>query len=148
MNKLILALGLTLASSVALAQTEDAPTASAKVPHGRMQDALGLTDEQVKEMRAIRDAGGSREEMNAVLTPEQQLKAVDHRKARQANPEKRMDRMKQKLDLSDEQVAQIQEIKQAGGSREEVRAVLTSDQQAEFDEMRKNHQGKGPKTEE
>jgi len=147
-NKLILALALTLASSVTVAQTGDASTGSDKAPPPKMQDTLGLTDEQVEEMRAIRDAGGSREEMNAVLTPEQQLKVAQHRKGRHGDPEKRMDRMKQHLDLSDEQVAEIKEIKKAGGSREEVRAVMTPDQQAELDEMRQNRQVKDPEASE
>lgn len=137
MKKLILALGLTLASSVALVQAEDTSTDSVKAPPGRMQDQLGLTDEQVKEMRTIRDAGGSREEMNAVLTSEQQSKAAAHRKANHADPDKRMARLQEKLDLSDEQMAEIKALKQGGGSRDEIRAVMTPDQQAKFDEMRK-----------
>ena len=54
----------------------------------------------------------------------------------------RMERMKAHLELSDEQVAQIQQIRADGGGRDEIRAVLTEDQQAKLDEARKRHGGK------
>ena len=46
-----------------------------------MKKSLGLTDQQVSEMRAIRQAGGSRDDMRAVLNPEQQATAVKLRQA-------------------------------------------------------------------
>lgn len=39
----------------------------------RMQKNLGLTDEQVEQIREIRDRGGSREEIRAVLTEDQRV---------------------------------------------------------------------------
>jgi Spy/CpxP family protein refolding chaperone len=40
----------------------------------QMQKSLGLSDEQMEKMAEIRKAGGSREEMSKVLTPQQQAK--------------------------------------------------------------------------
>lgn len=161
MKKLIMALALTAVSSIALAQTPTTPASGSTVdkppPHGgpaaggkpphmaRMQDDLGLTDEQVKKMREIRDSGGTREEMNAVLTPEQRVKAAEVRKSHRAEFAERKSRMKEELGLSDEQVAKMEQIRQEGGSREEMRAVLTPEQQTRFDAMRSQYKGKGPK---
>ena len=49
----------------------------------RMQKNLGLTDEQVKQMREIRERGGSREEMRAVLTEEQRVMMQERRRQAQ-----------------------------------------------------------------
>jgi len=142
MKKLIMALGLILASSVILAQPQGGPNGGDKAPPAaRMENELGLTDEQVKQMRAIRDAGGTRAEMQAVLTPEQQAKAAELRKKRKDERANRMKRMKEELGLSDEQVTKIQAIRIEGGSREEVRAVLTQEQQAKFDQMHGKRKG-------
>jgi hypothetical protein len=51
----------------------------------------------------------------------------------------RMARMQQHLGLSDGQVSEMQEIRANGGSREEMRAVLTDEQRAQADEMRARH---------
>tara|TARA_R110002072_G_scaffold92860_3_gene206353 strand:+ start:43767 stop:44228 length:462 start_codon:yes stop_codon:yes gene_type:complete len=153
MNKLILAVVWTLASCVAMAESESASSAVAKKlpPKHPMPNELELTDEQVQEMRAIRDAGGTRADINAVLTPEQKDKAVKIRKQRHGNPANRMDRMQQHLGLTDEQVSEIGEIKERGGSRQEVRegirGVLTPDQQAEFDAMQNKRKAKNAQTE-
>ena len=133
MKVLILALSLTLVSSAVLAQSEDEPPSGNKVAKlERMQNNLGLTDEQVRQMRDIRQAGGSREDMNAVLNPEQQAKVAKLRKTHKGKGGDRKRRLPQ-LDLSDEQKTQIQDIRKEGGSREEVRAVLTPEQQAKLD---------------
>jgi Spy/CpxP family protein refolding chaperone len=55
----------------------------------------------------------------------------------------RMAHFQQALGLSDEQVAQIHEIRQNGGGRDEVRGVLTDEQRALMDEHRANRQGRG-----
>ena len=55
----------------------------------------------------------------------------------------RMAHFQQALGLSDEQVTQIREIRQNGGSRDEVRSVLTDEQRALMDEHRANRQGRG-----
>ena len=143
MKVLILALSLTLVSSAVLAQSEDEPPSGNKVAKlERMQNNLGLTDEQVQQMRDIRQAGGSREDMNAVLNPEQQAKAVKLRKTHKGKGGDRKRRLRQ-LDLSDEQKTQIQNIRKEGGSREEVRAVLTPEQQAKLDAAHENHKEAG-----
>ncbi len=114
MNRQILALGLALAvagSSAVLAQgSGEGPQGippegrgyHGKGPHGdpemqakrqeRMRQHLGLSDEQVEQMDAIRDSDASREEkreqMRAVLNDEQRAKMdqmrENHRAARQA----------------------------------------------------------------
>ena len=51
----------------------------------------------------------------------------------------RMERMKSHLELSDEQVEQMQQIRADGGGRDEIRAVLTNEQAQKMDEARKRH---------
>lgn len=48
----------------------------------------------------------------------------------------RMVRMQERLGLSDDQVSQMQEIRQSGGSRKDMRSVLTEDQRAQIDAHR------------
>ena len=82
------AAGLLLASSLALAEGHG----QAGGQHGghggdrmaRMQQHLGLSDDQVSQMRDIRANGGGREEMRAVLTDEQRAQA-DEMRARHRN---------------------------------------------------------------
>jgi periplasmic protein CpxP/Spy len=146
----VIALSLALASSMALAQPPNAPP---NEPQGdgknrhqiRVQNELDLTDEQVKKMREIRDQGGSRAEMQAVLTPEQQAKAAALRKEHAGERQERQARMQEHLGLSEEQKTKMAEIRKQGGSREDMRAVLTPEQQAKFDAMRSQHQGPGQK---
>jgi Spy/CpxP family protein refolding chaperone len=143
MKALILALSLTVASAGVLAQSEDEPPSGNKVAKlERMQNNLGLTDEQLDQMRDIRQAGGSREDMNAVLNPEQQAKVAKLRKTHKGKGGDRKRRLQQ-LDLSDEQKTQIQNIRKEGGSREEVRAVLTPEQQAKLDTAHEKNKGAG-----
>jgi Spy/CpxP family protein refolding chaperone len=52
------------------------------------------------------------------------------------NPEQRMQRMQKHLDLSDQQMSQMREIHANGGGREEMRGVLTEEQQAKAREHR------------
>ena len=147
MKALILALSLTLVSSAVLAQSESEPPSGNKVAKlERMQNNLGLTDEQVEQMRDIRQAGGSREDMHAVLNPEQQAKAAKLRKAHNGKGGDRKRRLQQ-LDLSDEQKTKIENIRKEGGSREEVRAVLTPAQQAKLGAAHEKHKGAGAHTE-
>ena len=49
----------------------------------------------------------------------------------------RLERMQKRLGLSDEQVTQLREIRQRGGSREEIRAVFTDEQWAMMQERRR-----------
>jgi Spy/CpxP family protein refolding chaperone len=143
MKALILALSLTVASAGVLAQSEDErPSGNKFAKLERMQNNLGLTDEQLDQMRDIRQAGGSRDDMYAVLNPEQQAKAAKLRKTHKGKGGDRKRRLQQ-LDLSDEQKTQIQNIRKEGGSREEVRAVLTPEQQAKLDTAHEKNKGAG-----
>ena len=57
----------------------------------------------------------------------------------------RMARMQQNLDLSDEQVAQIRQIRDNGGGKEEILAVLTDEQLELMKKRREQMKGKGRK---
>lgn len=48
----------------------------------RMQEHLGLSDSQMSQMREIRENGGSREDMRAVLSDEQRSTLQKHRAQR------------------------------------------------------------------
>ena len=54
----------------------------------------------------------------------------------------RMARMQQHLELSDDQVSEIRSIRENGGSRDDVRAILNDTQRAQLDEHRANHRGR------
>ena len=88
-KRIVMALSVALLSSMALAETASTPPKADAKPQrmARIQNELGLTDEQVTKMREIRDQGGSRADMQAVLTPEQQTKATAMRKAHKENAE-------------------------------------------------------------
>ncbi len=57
----------------------------------------------------------------------------------------RMARMQEHLDLSDDQMKQIREIRENGGSREEMRAVFTDEQRALMQERRAQMEANGGK---
>ncbi len=71
MNKLLmLVLTLAMTSTVAIADNnEEKPAGGDRM--ARMQENLGLSDQQVAEMRRIRDDGGGRDQILAVLTDDQ-----------------------------------------------------------------------------
>jgi Spy/CpxP family protein refolding chaperone len=54
-----------------------------------------------------------------------------------------LEKMQQHLDLTDAQVEEIRQIKAEGGSREDIKAVLTEEQQQKMQQHRKRMQGKG-----
>lgn len=90
MKTRIAVLGLALVASLTLAQPDSTYADSDKpvrIPTrmAQMEDKLGLTDEQVRKMREIRDNGGSMADMRAVLTQEQQVKAARMRKEHQGD---------------------------------------------------------------
>ena len=66
------------------------------------------------------------------------------------NPEERIQRMKEHLNLSDEQVTQMRSIRDSDATRQEkreqMREVLTEDQRARIEEHRamRRQQGGGP----
>ena len=152
MKHLIVALGLALVSNMALAETPapaptSAPTPAKATPPTdsagtivkRVQSDLNLTDEQVKKMREIRDQGGTRAEMQSVLTPEQRAKSAAMRTKHRNEGGDRRARMQEQLGLSDAQVSKLEQIRHRGGSRDEMRAVLTPAQQAKFDTLSSQH---------
>ena len=57
----------------------------------------------------------------------------------------RMARMKAHLELSDEQVAEMKQIRADGGNREDIRAVLSDEQAEKWDAARQKHRQKGGK---
>ena len=54
--------------------------------------------------------------------------------------------MQDQFGVSDEQLAQMREIRSNGGSREDVQAVLSDDQRTQMEQWRKDHphSGRGP----
>jgi len=54
--------------------------------------------------------------------------------------------MQEQFGVSDEQLAQMREIRSNGGSREDVQAVLSDDQRTQMEQWRKDHphSGRGP----
>lgn len=154
-KRIVMALSLALLSSMAFAQAQTQPAAQAPAapagalkpgqkvaPPAQLKNDLDLTDEQVKKMREIRDNGGTREEIQAVLTPEQRAKQAELRKQHRGE---RKSQMQQQMGLTDAQMKEIAEIRRKGGTREEMRAVLTPEQQAKFDARRKAHPAPPPK---
>ena len=138
---LILFLGLTMTSSAIIADGEEVKQGSVD-RMVQMQKNLSLSDQQVAQMRQIRDNGGGREEILAVLTDEQ----LAIMKARYAQgSDDRLAQMEKNLGLSDQQVAQIRQIRDNGGSREEVLAVLTDEQLAIMKERRAQMKTRGRK---
>jgi hypothetical protein len=69
---------------------------------------------------------------------------ADEEKSKQANGD-RMAKMQQNLGLNDEQVAQMRQIRDNGGSKEEFLAVLTEDQLEIMKKRRAEMKGKGRK---
>jgi hypothetical protein len=49
--------------------------------------------------------------------------------------------MQEKFGVTDEQLAEMHRIRQEGGSREEIRQVLTEDQRRQMKEWRENNPG-------
>ena len=128
----------------------------------RMRQHLDLTDEQASQMDAIRNSDASPEEkrarMQEILTEEQRAKMEAHRgmsrgigrgKPPRGNPEERIERMRQHLDLTDEQVSEMEAIRDSSASRVEKRQqmheILTDEQRARIDAHRAaRRDGPGP----
>jgi Spy/CpxP family protein refolding chaperone len=114
----------------------------------KMQQQLQLSDEQVAKMRQIRDDGGSRKDMRAVLTDEQKAQGqAKVKEGKSGMTEEQLGRMQKQLKLSDEQVAKMRQIQADGGSKQDVLAVLTDEQKAQAKEMKQQRQEKGEKAE-
>jgi len=69
---------------------------------------------------------------------------ADEMKSKQGNGD-RMAQMQRNLGLNDEQVAQMRQIRDNGGSKEEILAVLTEDQLEIMKKRREEMKGKGRK---
>ena len=67
---LVLILAMAMASAATFAEDEEGNSAPTD-RMAQMQKNLGLSDGQVAQIRQIRDNGGSKEEILAVLTDEQ-----------------------------------------------------------------------------
>jgi len=66
-------------------------------------------------------------------------------KAGKRSGEDRLAKMQQNLDLSDEQVAQLRQIRDNGGNKEQILAVLTDEQLETMKKRRAQMKGKGRK---
>ncbi|HSO84175.1 hypothetical protein [Thiocapsa sp.] len=124
------------------------PSAFADQRIERMTRTLDLTTEQQSEIRtileeqraqALQQREDTRARIGALLTPEQQARIQEQRDTRM---ERHLDRLADRLDLSEDQVAQVRIVMQAkndgsGMARDEVgeqiKAVLTEDQLERFE---------------
>ncbi len=109
--------------------------AQLKTSHESYKQQLGEVNKNeaitVKESRDRKEAlrKGQKEKMMAILTPDQKIKLEQIKNNRQVRHEakaaKRLDKMKAKLNLSDEQVAKISTAKQA--EHEQYKAIVQND---------------------
>lgn len=135
-------LAIMSASFTALAEDEKSALTDKQLR--KMQEQLQLTDDQVSEMRQIRDDGGTRKEMRAILTDEQKAQAKSKDKeARPAMTDEKLDKMQKQLQLSDEQVEKMRLIREDGGTRKDMLAVLNEEQRAQAKEINKKRKEKG-----
>ena len=81
-NYIILLIAMTFSMSVLAIEEEEKNTISDKRLLN-MQKQLQLSDEQLVEMRQIRDEGGSKKEVRTVLTEEQRQQLRELKKERQ-----------------------------------------------------------------
>ena len=140
-----LALSATLFAPVTLAQSPEGGLTGEgpelRQQHGgkhmqarkdHLHKALDLSEEQATQIRELREQGASREEVRAVLTPEQQAQ-LDTLRA--SHDGKRREHMRNYLELSEEQMQQMREIRENGGSREDINAILSPEQQQKMAEL-------------
>jgi hypothetical protein len=55
------------------------------------------------------------------------------------NHQRHAEHLQEKFGVSDDQLSQMREIRESGGSREDARAVLTDSQQGQMDQWRQDH---------
>jgi Spy/CpxP family protein refolding chaperone len=138
----ILAASLVLSAGAAFPQAQAADSQPAEHKrHGRggerMAAALNLTDAQKEQAKAIREKyrASSEDLRTQMRTFHEQLKA-----AKDANNNSEVER------LTQERGALFAKVKESfTAQRNEFRSILTADQQAKFDQMRKergDRQGK------
>jgi len=129
----VLCIGLALVAMEAA--RADSPAGARGIRYPGWQDEVGLSAEQREELRKVQAAGGTREDIRAILTPEQQAKILELKRAHKGDgpdPEQ----LKETLGLSDEQVAQMKKIRQEGGSRRQMAEVLTPEQRDKLKALR------------
>ena len=83
---LIFMFGLAVVSAAAFAGDYEGKRSGDRM--ARMQEHLGLSAEQVEQIREIRENGGSREEIHAVFTDEQRELMQERRAQMKASGEK------------------------------------------------------------
>jgi Spy/CpxP family protein refolding chaperone len=139
-----IALTLTATPFIVKAQTSDVgeQQPNSQVHKKGNWQKLNLTDSQKQQMRDIRQA--ARTKIEAVLTPDQLAKfKAEHPEGQEGKREhvKHQGGRFASLNLTPDQKTQIKKIMQE--SREEVKGVLTPEQQKQMQEFRKNHHHKG-----
>ncbi|NND68238.1 MAG: hypothetical protein HKN19_11680 [Halioglobus sp.] len=136
MKSLLVVLALLLSP---LAMGEEAPAAAAAAD-------LKVTKEQKEQIRELMHDGVDREEARKQVLSEEQLQVQPRHKVKKKH-RKANGKLLHKLDLTEEQQQQIDGIRAAGGGREEIHAVLTEEQKAELDvlkrERKSESKGKG-----
>ncbi len=80
---LILILALAMVSTTTFAGDNEGKRGGDRM--ARMQEHLSLSDDQMKQIREIRENGGSREEMRAVFTDEQRALMKERRAQMEAS---------------------------------------------------------------
>ncbi len=128
-------------SAVPTLSTEP-PDPSQDRPGGGALEGLTLTPEQTAKIRQIRRE--SRAQIQSLLTPEQQEQFAGGRKQGSLSPGQEATERKglRDLNLSPEQRAQIRQIQRS--SREQIQALLTPEQQQQYQQSRQNRQGAEP----
>ena len=106
MKKIVfLILCMTMISAVTFADDEEGKQDSGD-RMAKMQRNLGLSDGQVAEIRRIRDSGGSKEEIMAVLT-EEQLASMKERRAQIKDKGRKRKRKAPDTDVQSQEAAHL-----------------------------------------
>ena len=65
--------------------------------------------------------------------------AQSYKGGEQGDGARRAAHMQEQFGVSDDQLSQMREIREGGGSREDIRAVLTDDQRSQMQQWRQEH---------
>jgi periplasmic protein CpxP/Spy len=143
LNKTLMTLAATVALSAgaAFSAQADSPRANTRGEHramrhhsGKLAKALNLTDAQKEQAKAIREKHRA---ANEGLRTEMRTLREQLRAAREANNTAEAQRL---AALREPLVARAQQAWQA--ERDELKSVLTAEQQTKLEELRKAHGGK------
>ncbi len=106
---------------------------------------LNLTPEQEAQLEALRQS--HRSQFEAILTPEQQqiLTELEAQEPREGEGQGRRGRrrIREALNLTEDQIAQLQTIREE--NRSEFEAILTPEQLTQLEEKKANRPGPGPR---